>query len=163
MTTEKLDGMAIRFLTAWNSQQVEAVVACYTDDVSYRDPNTRGVVHGSDALRRYLSKLFGAWQMQWFLKEAYPLQEEGGAAILWRATFQRKNRGRILEVHGMDIVFLTGDRIKRNEVYFDRMRLLPLLGLSGVLFFVRQMIPRVSKLKSSDPGGVSPSSVSAGD
>ena len=142
MNAEKLDALANRFLSAWNSQDVETVVACYTADVVYRDPNTRGEVQGADAMRRYLKKLFCGWRMQWFLKNGYPLQDENGAAILWRATFQKKNKTQILEVHGMDIVFVEGDRIKRNEVYFDRMRLLPLLGLPGILFSLRQMIPK---------------------
>jgi len=38
---------AERFLDAWNSQDVERVVACYTEDVQYRDPNTRGMVEGA--------------------------------------------------------------------------------------------------------------------
>lgn len=150
MNAEKLDATASRFLAAWNSQDVEAVVDCYTADVAYRDPNTRGDVHGADAMRRYLGKLFGAWQMQWFLKKAYPLQEENGAAILWRATFQKKNKSRVLEVHGMDIVLFDGDRIKRNEVYFDRMRLLPILGLSGVLFLVHQILPKAKQRKRGE-------------
>ena len=44
--------LAERLLESWNTQDVERVVDCYTANVRYRDPNTRGVVVGSDALRR---------------------------------------------------------------------------------------------------------------
>jgi len=39
------DSLVTDFLGAWNSQDVERVLDCYTDDVRYRDPNTRGEVH----------------------------------------------------------------------------------------------------------------------
>jgi hypothetical protein len=46
---------AERPLEAWNTQDVDRVLSCYTDDVRYRDPNTRGDVEGSDAMGRYLT------------------------------------------------------------------------------------------------------------
>ncbi len=119
---------AEKFLSAWNSQDVERVVACYTDDVVYRDPNTRGEVRGADALRRYLSKLFGAWRMRWSLREGYPLSDREGAAVLWHATLQPASSGSIAEIDGMDLVLVRGERIERNEVWFDRVALASLAG-----------------------------------
>ena len=46
---------AKNFLDAWNTQDVELVVATYTPDVQYRDPNTKGFVEGLDAMRKYLA------------------------------------------------------------------------------------------------------------
>jgi hypothetical protein len=63
MDRSNLERLIARFLDAWNAQDVERVTACYTEDVRYRDPNTRGHVEGREALRRYLRKLFAAWQM----------------------------------------------------------------------------------------------------
>ena len=111
---------AEKFLSAWNTQDVERVVACYTDDVVYRDPNTRGEVLGADALRRYLKKLFGAWTMQWRLREAHPFSEREGAAVLWHATLQPTGSGPVVKLDGMDLVLMRGERIERNEVWFDR-------------------------------------------
>ena len=54
---------ANNFLDAWNTQDMELVVATYTPDVQYRDPNTKGFVKGSDAMRKYLTKLFVGWDM----------------------------------------------------------------------------------------------------
>jgi hypothetical protein len=128
MDQARLVDVAQRFLAAWNSQDVERVVATYTDDVVYRDPNTRGEVRGSDALRRYLCKLFAAWTMHWSLREGHPFRDREGAAILWHATFQRAGDDRSVEADGMDLVLVVGDRIQRNEVYFDRAVLAPLIG-----------------------------------
>ena len=109
-----------RLIASWNAQDVEAVVACYTDDVRYVDPNTRGAVEGADAMRRYQAKLFARWEMHWTIEERWPLDGVDGVAALWRASFRVPGGGRTVEVDGMDLVLVEGGRVKRNEVYFDR-------------------------------------------
>lgn len=111
------------FLAAWNTQDVEQVVACYTDDLIYRDPNTRGEVKGADAMRHYLRKLFAAWTMHWSLREAHAFGNEDGAAVLWHASFRKAGGRQTVEADGMDLVLLRDGRIARNEVYFDRVAL----------------------------------------
>ena len=125
----KLLKLAERFLAAWNTQDVEQVIACYTEDVHYREPGTRGEgIRGHDAMRRYLRALFATWKMHWSLRELYPLKDGEGAAVLWRASLQKADGAKVVEVEGMDLVLLAGDRIKRNDVYFDRAALAPLLA-----------------------------------
>jgi ketosteroid isomerase-like protein len=119
--------LADRFLAAWNTQDVERVLACYTPDAEYRDPNTRGAVRGGDALRRYLSKLFGGWTMHWSLREAHLFADGRGCAVLWHATFQRDG-GASVGIDGIDFVEVRDERIARNEVCFDRAQLAPLLA-----------------------------------
>ncbi len=123
--------LAERLLESWNTQEVERVVDCYTDDVVYRDPNTRGFVEGSDALRRYLTKLFDGWQMHWTLREAYPFVDAEGAAVLWRATIRPRVGAGDAEIDGMDLALVAGDRLSRNDVYFDRTALPPLISPTG--------------------------------
>lgn len=120
--------LARHVLDAWNSHDVERVVACYTPDLVYRDPGTRGEVRGADAFRRYLAKMFASWRMHWSPREVFPLDGGNGSAILWRATLTPIGADTSVEVEGMDLVVLEGDRLKRNEVYFDRAALAPLLG-----------------------------------
>lgn len=121
--------LAERFLSAWNDQDVERVLACYTPDVVYRDPNTRGEVRGRDALRRYLTKLFASWQMHWELREPpYRLEGTAGSAALWRATLRRKDGMDTVEIDGMDFVELEDGLMKRDEVYYDRVALIPLMN-----------------------------------
>lgn len=128
ISESELRAVSERFLSAWNTQDVENVVACYTDDVVYRDPNTRGQVQGADAMRHYLRKLFAAWQMHWTFREAHAFGERNGAAVLWHASFRKPGQEQTVEADGMDLVLLRGDRIERNEVYFDRVALAPLVG-----------------------------------
>ena len=128
-TQEELKELAVRILAAWNDQDPEKVVAMYTDDVTYRDPNTRGAVEGADAMRRYLSKLFSGWEMHWELREdPLPHADGNGVTALWRASFRLPDGDRTVEAEGMDLVTLEGDRIRHNEVWFDRAVLAPLFA-----------------------------------
>lgn len=127
MKYDEMVEMAERFLAAWNTQDVEKVVATYTDDVYYTDPNTKGPVRGADNMRRYLKKLFAPWEMTWALREAHLFEDGNGCAVLWHATFKRQGGDKIIEADGMDLVIVEGGRIKRNEVYFDRAVLAPLM------------------------------------
>lgn len=131
MKTSDIQELSDRLIAAWNAQDVEAVVDCYTDDLIYSDPNTRGPVEGADAMRRYLTKLFGRWQMHWTVKETYPLEGMDGVAALWRASFRAPGSDETAESDGMDLVVIEGDRVKRNEVYFDRAVLAPLLAVAS--------------------------------
>jgi ketosteroid isomerase-like protein len=129
MRQSELEPFSRRFLDAWNSQDVDEVVGVYTDDVVYLDPNTRGEVSGANALRRYLSKLFEAWEMTWAFREGYVAEEDENVAFVgWHATLRRAGGEQEVEVDGLDLVIVEGDRIKRNEVYFDRAALAPLLA-----------------------------------
>jgi ketosteroid isomerase-like protein len=133
MELNELKAISKPLIDAWNEQDPDKVVACYTEDLVYVDPNTRGAVEGRDAFRRYLTKLFGAWQMHWEVKETFPLKDADGAAGLWRASFRRAGGEAEAQVDGMDLVLIEGELLKRNEVYFDRAALAPLLAEEGAL------------------------------
>ena len=107
---------------------MQRVLSCYTTDVEYRDPNTRGAVRGADALRRYLTKLFSAWKMHWSVREAHLFEGGQGCAVLWHASFQRPEGQTEIAIDGIDFIEMRNDRIARNEVCFDRAQLAPLLG-----------------------------------
>jgi ketosteroid isomerase-like protein len=110
-------------LSAWNGQDVDGVVSCYTEDCVYLDPNTRGPVVGRDAFRRYLSRLFQRWKMHWSLREFFLFEDESGGAFLWHAQLTPASGGKTAEIDGMDLVMVRGGKLCRNEVYFDRMAL----------------------------------------
>ena len=64
-----------RHIAAWNTQVVADLVDCYTEDLVYLDPNTRGPVNGAHAMGRYLTRLFGRWQMHWTIKDIFPFAD----------------------------------------------------------------------------------------
>ena len=115
-----LQKLAESILGAWNTQNVEKVLACYTKDLLYRDPNTTSDIRGSDAMRQYLTKLFSNWQIKWSLREIFPIRDQDGAVILWHAIFRKAGSDKVVETDGIDIAILRGELLARNEVYFDR-------------------------------------------
>ncbi len=121
MNKGEVQEFAEKFLSAWNSQQADDVLACYTEDCIYLDPNTHGPVKGHDSLRKYLTKLFQQWKMHWSLREFFLFNKENGGAFLWHAQLTPSAGGKTIEIDGMDLIIIRGDRISRNEVYFDRM------------------------------------------
>jgi ketosteroid isomerase-like protein len=123
MEQEAMREHAAAVLSAWNRQDVEQVVAFYTEDCIYRDPNTRGAVEGHEALRRYLTRLFRDWRMHWSLREFFPFADGSGGAFLWDAQLTPASGGKTKDISGMDLALLRGKRLVRNEVYFDRMAL----------------------------------------
>ena len=124
MDRDELLRLTTATLDAWNRQDVEGVLARYTEDCVYLDPNTRGPVVGRDALRRYLTRLFGQWRMHWSVREIFPFREEDGGAFLWHAGLTPAGGGTTVDIDGMDLALLRGDLLCRNEVYFDRMALI---------------------------------------
>lgn len=107
-------------LAAWNEQDVEKVLAFYTEDCVYLDPNTRGPVVGHEALRRYLTKLFARWTMRWSRREVFLLADGGGTAFLWQAELTPAAGGKTATIEGMDLALVRDGKLYRNEVYFDR-------------------------------------------
>lgn len=128
MDRRMMHEIADQLLAAWNSQDVERLVACYTADTEYRDPNTRGPVRGAAALRRYLTKLFAQWRMHWTMREAHLFDDQQGCAVLWRATLRRATGGAAVEIDGVDYVEVRDGLVARNDIYFDRALLAPLLS-----------------------------------
>jgi ketosteroid isomerase-like protein len=120
---DALVSISDRVLSAWNEQDLEKTLACYTEDCVYLDPNTRGPVIGQEDLRRYLTKLFQRWRMHWSRREIFPLADGNGSAFLWHATLTPAAGGRTVEIDGIDLALLRGDKLCRNEIYFDRMAL----------------------------------------
>jgi steroid delta-isomerase-like uncharacterized protein len=116
-----------QFLSAWNSQDVERLLACFTDDFLYYDPNTRGEISNKDALRRFFKKLFSNWQMEWSLRDVYLFADKEGGVLFWHAKFRKQDQERTVEANGVDLVLVRNNLIERSETYFDRSVLTPLL------------------------------------
>src|SRR2546426_9601825 len=116
----RLRQLADHVFSTWNTQDVEQVLACYVDDLVYVDPNTQKPVVGRDAMRAYLTKLFGRWSMTWEAGDLFPLDGTDGVTIRWTGSLTPAGGSRFVDVSGLGLVILEGDLVKRNEVYFDR-------------------------------------------
>jgi len=127
MSEKRIKELAEKFIAAWNTQEVDKVASCYSEDVVYIDPNIHGQITDQPALHGYLAKLFAAWKMHWAIKDVQVFKDMDGAAARWHATLQLSGGGKTVEVDGMDFIAFKGDKILRNEVYFDRMVIADLL------------------------------------
>ena len=110
-----------QWLPAWTGNEPETLLRFYTEDAFYSDPAHPEGLKGHDQLREYFVKLLAAnpnWV--WEPVEVFPTLR--GFTLKWRAVIPAGKK-KIVEF-GMDIVELEDGKIRRNEVYFDRSRLL---------------------------------------
>lgn len=114
---------ADRWLPAWTGNRPEFLVDFYADDVFYLDPAIPAGIKGKPALLAHFRKLL-AYNPEWVWTqvEAIPLQD--GFLNKWMAKIPVG--AAMLEIFGVCSVQLdVAGKIYRNEVYFDRSRLLP--------------------------------------
>ena len=109
------------WLTSWTGNNPEKLISFYSKTAYYQDPANPNGLKGHDEIFPYFKKLLAAnpkwiWQMI----EGYPTKK--GFILKWRATIPINFEE--ITNYGMDIVELEGDKIIRNEVYFDRTELL---------------------------------------
>jgi hypothetical protein len=95
---------ADRWLAAWNSHDLDAIMACYADDVDFsastvvtRWERPDGRLHGKDELRRHFSRGLELAPDLVFTKVAL-LTNPSGYALL----YQRENGNRVLDAVELD-------------------------------------------------------------
>ena len=109
------------WLDTWTGNRPEELLAFYSKDALYQDPANPTGLQGHEQILPYfkgLLKVYPDWI--WKAQEIYPI--ETGAILKWRC--QIKVGDELIEERGMDIVDISHKKITRNEVYFDRTKLL---------------------------------------
>ena len=111
-----------QFAEAFNGRDVDGLLACFTEDATYRDlfygPHT-----GQVALRGMFERMFREgrdyrWQMDAIVMDA------GRAAAEWTFSYVvtdavPRSAGRTVRFRGMSVFELEGGRIARYREYFD--------------------------------------------
>ncbi|MBD3253617.1 MAG: nuclear transport factor 2 family protein [Candidatus Lokiarchaeota archaeon] len=126
MENRKLDKFCRVWLNAWTGNDPEELIRFYGEDGYYQDPANPEGIRGSSDMLNYFRKLLAKnpdWR--WKLDELYPTPK--GFVLKWYANIPVGND--LVNAKGMDIVELRGDKITRNEVYFDRTPLFEKMGL----------------------------------
>lgn len=104
-----------RWLQAWTTKDVPALLGFYAEDVVYRDPQTTNGLKGHEALSAYLTGLFAATPpMRYDPDEVWPTAE--GFCGRWHCAMSPPD-GPETWMRGFDLVVMDGDKIMLNEVY----------------------------------------------
>ena len=126
LTADEARRFAAEWLPAWTGNDPERLAGFYSEDAFYLDPGVPGGLTGRPALLEYFRRLLAAnprWE--WSQVEGIPMA--GGFLNKWLARIPVGPT--TLELVGVCLVQLDGaGKIRRNEVYFDRARLLEEIG-----------------------------------
>lgn len=125
--------MIRRFETAFNTQDVDALVACFTERATYTDmffgPHT-----GHPALREMFTRMFRegrdyAWRMNVIVEDARHAAAEWQFGYVATEAVPR-SAGRKVSFRGMSLFVLDGGRIAEYREYFDEGLALLQLGFA---------------------------------
>jgi hypothetical protein len=120
MDKQQLFDFAKEWLATWTGNRPQELIEFYDDQATYYDPAHRDGLHGRDAILEYFTGLLEVYHdWVWEPLEVFPT--EGGMTLKWKCAIPVA--GEVICETGLDIVMLKGRKITRNEVYFDRTRL----------------------------------------
>lgn len=122
LTAVEAKQFAEKWLPAWSGNNPDLLAGFYSEDTFYLDPGIPGGVQGKTALLSYFRKLLAS-NPHWVWTQIEGIPMEDGFLNKWLAKIPV---GSItLEIVGVCFVQLDDKGlIRRNEVYFDRSRLL---------------------------------------
>ena len=115
-TRRRLAELTRRFVTAFNDNDLDAVLACFADDGIYDEFN--GTCNrGRDAIRAALLPQFtGRYGTMRFIEDDLFVDAEAGKVMAsWRCTLELK--GQPTSWRGLDLMHFEGDVLVRKSTY----------------------------------------------
>ena len=121
MEYEELVEFISDWLDSWTGNRPEFLIDFYSKDALYQDPAHPEGLLGHQEILPYFKRLLRIYpDWIWKAQEIYPT--ETGAVLKWQCEIPVGDE--IIMENGMDIVEISRMKITRNEVYFDRTKLL---------------------------------------
>jgi steroid delta-isomerase-like uncharacterized protein len=129
-TVSQKPGVAERWIAAWNSHDVEKLVAAFTDDVMYEDIPFGEVNHGQAELRKFAAAEFEAVpDLKVELQSSWIEGSHGSIEWIFSGTDRGIYKtGKKFSVRGSSIVTLKGGKISRNVDYYDAATIMRQVG-----------------------------------
>jgi len=105
-----VEALGLRWGTAWNDHDGDAVAALCAEDLVYDEPALGETVHGRDAIRDFVVRMDAAYPDHRFAVEGlYADVRRRAVVVAWRFTGTREGTGLRLEFHGDDRLELRED------------------------------------------------------
>ena len=121
MDKKELFDFCEKWLASWTGNNPDALLKFYHEDALYIDPEKREGLKGHKEIGRYFERLLDVYH-DWKWKPIEVFSIKAGAIVKWECTIPVGQE--IIHEIGLDIVEIEGTKITRNEVYFDRTRLM---------------------------------------
>ena len=137
-----LEKMIAAYGDAWNSHDVEAILAMHTKDSVFENHSSGGKGVGKAAIRKILEGVFATFPdirfeaRRTYVRDGVVTQEwtaSGTLAIPFtRGAVTVQPTGRKVSWNGVDVIPFDGNLVARKDVYVDSMTFLKALGFTRV-------------------------------
>jgi uncharacterized protein (TIGR02246 family) len=115
MQREDIHRLIERHDAAWNAQDLDGIMACYSPDIVFVNYNAGESASGTEAVREHLAGIFAGWPDLRFRGRRLYVSDEF-AVSEWTAAATHPD-GRRLEWDGVDVFPLASGLIARKDVY----------------------------------------------
>lgn len=136
--TEALTEAIGRYNDAWNSQDLDAIVAMHAPDMIFAN-HTAGESAQGEEVRGHIASIFEAWPdmrfetRRLYVREGLVVQEWTATAThtkaMRRGDLEAAPSGRVVSWDGVDVIPFEDGLVKRKDVYSDSVSILRQVGL----------------------------------
>lgn len=133
-----LRGAIDRYNEAWNSHDLDAIVAMHAPDMVF-DNHTAGESATGEEVRDHIGSIFATWPdiefttRRLYVRKGLVVQEWTASAThaktMRRGDLTAEPTGKRVEWDGLDVIPFEGGLVKRKDVYSDSVSILRQLGL----------------------------------
>jgi steroid delta-isomerase-like uncharacterized protein len=127
-----------RYNEAWNSQDLETIMAMHAPDMVFAN-HTAGESASGEEVRAHIASIFEAWPdlrfetRRLYVREGLVVQEWTARAThtrtMRRGELEAEASGREVSWDGIDSIPFEGGLVKRKDVYSDSVSILRQVGL----------------------------------
>src|SRR5919201_954636 len=131
-----------RYNDAWNTHDVDAIVAMHTEDSVFENHVTGDLNVGREQIANAIRGIFTVFpdlrfeERRQYIREDLVVQEWTARGThkgtMRRAGLEVEPTGRSVEYRGMDIIPIKDGLVDRKDVYSDSVTLLRQLGLTDI-------------------------------
>ena len=142
MSAHPLEKVIAAYNEAWNSHDVEAIVALHTSDSVFENHTSGGKATGPAAIRELVAGVFRTFPdlhfttRRLYVRDDLVVQEWTATATHTQTMNVRGKTcpptGKIVSWNGMDVIPMRDGKVLRKDVYSDSISYLKQLGVDAI-------------------------------